>query len=75
MRVSEKQEVSEQDVLDAVERQIREHLNEARMEFDLAMSAFQGAALDPSLMQDLWFRFNATERRLMKDTEGKEWSS
>ena len=75
MKVSEKQEVTEEDVVDAVERLMRAYLETAKTGFELAMQEFQKAGCDPAMMQDLWFRFNATERRLMKDSEGKEWSS
>ena len=74
MKVSDKQEVSDQEVVDAVERLMRAYLETAKTGFELAMQEFQKTGCDPAAMQDLWFRFNATERRLMKDSEGKEWS-
>ena len=76
MKVSERQPVTETDVADTAERLMRSYLASSRTNFELAMDVFKDLDLDPSVMQKLWFKFNATERRLMKDAEeGKEWSN
>ena len=74
MKVSEQQPVTDSDVADAAERLMRSYLVTAKTGFELAMDVFADLHLDPNTMSELWFRFNATERRLMKDREGKEWS-
>ena len=74
MKLTDKQPVSTEDVIGDCEREIRNQLQWARLHFDNARKWFNRLDADPEAKQELWFRFNATERRLMKDTEGKEWS-
>ena len=74
MKVSQDQPVSEKDEVDSAERLMRAYLETAKTGFELAMDVFADLHLDPNTMSELWFKFNATERRLMKDREGKEWT-
>ena len=75
MKVSDKQEVGIEDVLDAAERVMRENLLQARLCFMSAKRVVDDLDLDPEVQANLWGKFNATERRLMKDKDGVEWSS
>ena len=74
MKVSDKQEVGIDDVLDDTERVMRFWLREARRHFERAKKVCDDLDLDPEAQAKLWGKFNATERRLMKN-EDKEWSS
>lgn len=74
MKVSDKQEASLGEEVDACEHEMRLRLMVARDHFRFAKEKFDALNVDHAVKQELWFRFNATERRLMKDTEGKEWS-
>ena len=74
MKVSERQPVTDSDVAEDAERLMRSYLVTARTGFELAMDVFKGLDLDPSVMQKLWFKFSATERRLMKGGDEKSWS-
>ena len=74
MKVSDKQEVSIEDVLDAAERVMRENLLQARLCFMSAKRVVDRLDVDPEGQAKLWGRFSATERRLMKGDE-KAWSS
>ena len=67
--------VSIEDVLDAAERVMRENLLQARLCFMSAKRVVDDLDLDPEAQARLWGKFNATERRLMKDKDGVEWSS
>ncbi len=66
--------VSQEDLIDACERDMRVQLDGAKASFWMASYYFQELDADPEVKAELWNRFNATERRLMKDKEGKEWT-
>ena len=74
MRHSIDNGVSQSDLVTDCERSMRDCIATARWMISNANWHFDHLDVDPELKADLWSRFNATERRLMKDKEGKEWS-
>ena len=71
MKLTDQQPISTEDLIADCEREMRLQLHHARECFGLAAEWFNQLDVDPEAKQELWFRFNATERRLMK---GGEWS-
>lgn len=65
--------ISGEEMVKHIEDNMRRLLSEARNKFLCAYGVF--SCLEVEDQVELWKRFNATERRLMKDAEGKEWSS
>ena len=60
--------------MDHVERIMRRGLLGARKSFEYAKELYDHFHGTEEEKLELWKRFNATERRLMKDSDGAEWS-
>lgn len=73
MKLTDKMPVSEEDLVESTEIDMRERLKAARYLFSTAKLFFDKLNADPAIKADLWHKFNATERRLMKGGD-EEWS-
>jgi len=75
MKVSVKDQVSDEEVIADCEREMRLNLAHAKNCFALAKGWFDQLDASEEAKSELWFRFAAFERDLMKGDKGKkEWS-
>lgn len=73
MKLTDKMPVSEEDLVEKAESDMRIMLEGARASFGMAKFFFDELDADPAVKAELWHKFNATERRLMKGGD-EEWS-
>ena len=75
MKVSVKDPVSQEDIVNHCEQEMRLNLTHAKNCFALAKGWFDQLDATEEQKTELWFRFAPFERDLMKGDKGKkEWS-